>query len=42
MAFGMVDGGRLQARSSGWGPAFMDGGSGYDLGARALAAVAKV
>ena len=29
VAFGMVDGGRVQARASGWGPAFMDGGSGW-------------
>lgn len=40
VAFGMVEG-RLQARASGWGPAFMDGGSGHDLGSRALAAVSK-
>ncbi|KAK9800349.1 hypothetical protein WJX73_007864 [Symbiochloris irregularis] len=30
-----------EARASGWGPAFLDGGSGYDLGQRALAAVAR-
>ncbi|KAL6759468.1 hypothetical protein V8C86DRAFT_2572864 [Haematococcus lacustris] len=41
LAFAMSDGGRLQARSSGWGPAFMDGGSGFDIGSRALAAVSK-
>mmetsp|Transcript_19064 Transcript_19064/g.41089 ORF Transcript_19064/g.41089 Transcript_19064/m.41089 type:complete len:320 (-) Transcript_19064:1924-2883(-) len=40
VAFGMVNG-KIQARASGWGPAFMDGGSGYDLGSRALSAVAK-
>ncbi|CAL8469959.1 g9501 [Coccomyxa elongata] len=28
-------------RASGWGPAFLDGGSGYDIGQRALAAVAR-
>lgn len=31
----------LEARASGWGPAFQDAGSGYDLGNRALAAVAR-
>lgn len=40
VAFGMVDG-KVQARASGWGPAFMDGGSAYDIGARALGAVSK-
>ena len=28
-------------RASGWGPAFLDGGCGYDLGQKALAAVAR-
>ncbi|KAK9823451.1 hypothetical protein WJX72_002863 [[Myrmecia] bisecta] len=30
-----------RVRASGWGPAFLDGGSGYDVGQRALAAIAR-
>jgi hypothetical protein len=33
--------GKAQAKAAGWGPAFMDGGSGYDLANRALSAMCK-
>ena len=32
IAYGIDSGGK-HARASGWGPGFLDGGSGYDLGA---------
>lgn len=40
-AYGMSDHGRNAARASGWGFAFMDGGSAYDIGSRALGAISK-
>jgi hypothetical protein len=30
MVYGTIDG--KETRASGWGPAFLDGGNGYDLG----------
>ena len=32
IAYG-IDGSGKHARASGWGPSFLDGGSGYDIGA---------
>ncbi len=40
IAYG-IDSAGNHVRASGWGPAFLDGGCGYDIGQRALAAVAK-
>ncbi|GBF93899.1 hypothetical protein Rsub_06898 [Raphidocelis subcapitata] len=40
-AIAFAGGGERVHRTSGWGPAFMDGGSAYDLGTRALLAVHK-
>ncbi|GBF94677.1 hypothetical protein Rsub_07413 [Raphidocelis subcapitata] len=40
-AIAFTGGGALVHRASGWGPAFMDGGSAHDLGTRALLAVHK-
>jgi N-acetylglucosamine kinase-like BadF-type ATPase len=33
--------GKGSAKAAGWGPAFMDGGSAYDLANRALSAMCK-
>ncbi len=40
IAYGIDHAGN-HVRASGWGPAFLDGGCGYDIGQRALAAVAR-
>ena len=40
IAYG-IDRAGNHVRASGWGPAFLDGGCGYDIGQRALAAVAR-
>lgn len=40
VTFGMADG-KTQAKSAGWGPVFMDGGSGFDLANRGLSAMCK-
>lgn len=40
VAYGSTPDGR-SARAGGWGGHFLDGGSGYDIGQRALAAVAR-
>eukprot|EP00884_Botryococcus_braunii_P022844 jgi/Botrbrau1/9243/Bobra.180_1s0005.2 len=40
IAYGVGKNGK-HARAGGWGPLFLDGGSGYDIGQRGLAAAAK-
>lgn len=40
VAYGVRPNGK-SARAAGWGGAFLDGGSGYDIGQRALAATAR-